>query len=116
MTVIYLPIAAASLPSEMPSFDATASVIALALVCTALAFVVFFRLIDEIGAARATVITFVNPVVAVTLGAVFLDEDLSVPILIGFVLVLSGCWLATRPAPDATGIAATETVDATSAP
>ena len=41
---------------------------------------------------------YVNPVVAVTLGAVFLDEDLSVPILIGFVLVLSGCWLATRPA------------------
>ena len=76
----------------------------------------FFRLIDEIGAARATVITFVNPVVAVTLGAVFLDEDLSVPILIGFVLVLSGCWLATRPAPDAAAVETTETVGATSAP
>lgn len=116
VTVIYLPIAAASLPSEMPSFDATASVIALALVCTALAFVVFFRLIDEIGAARATVITFVNPVVAVSLGAVFLDEDLSVPILIGFVLVLSGCWLATRPAPEAASVETTETVVSTSAP
>ena len=102
VTVIYLPIAAISLPSTMPSGKVTASVVALALVCTGLAFVVFFRLIDEIGAARATVITFVNPVVAVTLGAVFLDEELSVPILIGFVLVLSGCWLATRPGREAT--------------
>ena len=102
VTVIYLPIAAISLPSTMPSGKVTASVVALALVCTGLAFVVFFRLIDEIGAARATVITFVNPVVAVTLGAVFLDEALSVPILIGFVLVLSGCWLATRPGREAT--------------
>ena len=99
--LIYAPIAAVSLPDEMPSMKATWSVVALALVCTGLAFVVFFRLIEEIGAARATVITFVNPVVAVALGAVFLDEPFTVAIVVGFVLVISGCWLATRPAPDA---------------
>ena len=95
-------IAAVSLPDEMPSMKATWSVVALALVCTGLAFVVFFRLIEEIGAARATVITFVNPVVAVALGAVFLDEPFTAAIVVGFVLVISGCWLATRPAPDTT--------------
>jgi drug/metabolite transporter (DMT)-like permease len=116
VAVIYAPIAAFSLPSEMPSFDATASVLGLALICTGLAFIVFFRLIDEIGAARATVITFVNPVVAITLGAVFLDEELSVPILIGFVLVLSGCWLATRPASTAESTVNSETVSAATTP
>jgi len=116
VTVIYLPIAAVQLPTQMPSFDATASVIGLALICTGLAFVVFFRLIDEIGAARATVITFVNPVVAVTLGALFLDEELTPIILVGFVLVISGCWLATRPAPPGATSAAAEAVAAASAP
>ncbi len=118
VSLIYLPIAAVSLPSKMPSFDATASVVGLALICTGLAFIVFFRLLDEVGAARASVITFVNPVVAVTLGAAFLDEDLSVPILIGFVLVLSGCWLATRPTPTPTRVTSSdvEPVRASSAP
>lgn len=97
--VIYAPIAAVSLPDVAPSAKATWSVIALALLCTGLAFVVFFRLIEEIGAARATVITFVNPVVAVALGAAFLDEPFTATIVAGFVLVISGCWLATRPAP-----------------
>lgn len=97
VTAIYLPIAAVSLPDRMPSAGATLSVVALALVCTGLAFVVFFRLIEEIGAARATVITFVNPVFAVALGTVFLDEPFTAAIAIGFVLVISGCWLATRP-------------------
>ena len=108
--IIYLPIAAVSLPDEMPSAKALGSVIALALVCTGLAFVVFFRLIDEIGAARATVITFVNPVVAVALGAVFLDEPFTAAIVAGFVLVISGCWLATRPGTEAATTPATEDV------
>jgi drug/metabolite transporter (DMT)-like permease len=108
VTVIYLPIAAVSLPDRMPSAGATLSVIALALVCTGLAFVVFFRLIEEIGAARSTVITFVNPVFAVALGAVFLDEPFTAAIVIGFVLVISGCWLATRPTGPAAPVDETE--------
>jgi drug/metabolite transporter (DMT)-like permease len=71
----------------------------LAIVCTGLAFVVFFKLIDEVGPARAGLITFANPVVAVALGAVFLDELITVATVIGFVLVIAGCWLATRPPP-----------------
>jgi drug/metabolite transporter (DMT)-like permease len=101
VAVIYAPIAAWSLPSTMPSARVTLSVLGLALVCTGLAFVVFFELIDEIGPARATIITFVNPVVAIALGALFLDEVITAATVVGFVLVLSGCWLATRPAPAA---------------
>ncbi|MEX0848485.1 MAG: EamA family transporter [Ilumatobacteraceae bacterium] len=116
VAVLYLPFAAASLPTTAPSAGAVASVVVLALVCTAVAFVVFFRLIDEVGAARASVITFVNPFVAVALGAAFLDEQLELAIAVGFVLVLGGCWLATRPslhAADDLTMAATEPAPAT---
>ena len=99
VAVLYAPIAAWSWPSTMPSGRVVLSVLALSLICTGLAFVVCFRLIDEIGPARATIITFVNPVVAIALGAVFLDEVITWATVAGFVLVLSGCWLATRPAP-----------------
>jgi drug/metabolite transporter (DMT)-like permease len=68
-------------------------------VCTGLAFIVFFALIAQVGPARAGLITFANPVVAVALGAVFLDEPITAATVMGFVLVLIGCLLATRPAP-----------------
>jgi drug/metabolite transporter (DMT)-like permease len=100
VTVIYAPIAAASLPSRAPRATVILAVLGLAFICTGLAFVVFFRLIDEVGPARAGLITFVNPVVAVALGAVFLDELITLATVVGFVLVLAGCWLATRPPPD----------------
>jgi drug/metabolite transporter (DMT)-like permease len=73
------------------------SVVALAVVCTAIAFIVFFKLISEVGPERATLITFVNPAVAIVLGAVVLDEKITVATVAGFFLVLGGCWLATRP-------------------
>jgi drug/metabolite transporter (DMT)-like permease len=99
VTLVYAPFAATALPTTVPSINAILAVLGLALVCTGLAFVVFFRLIDEVGPARAGLITFANPVVAIALGAVFLDELVSVATVIGFVLVIAGCWLATRPPP-----------------
>jgi drug/metabolite transporter (DMT)-like permease len=72
-------------------------VVGLAVVCTALAFVLFFALIADIGPARATVITYVNPAVAAVLGVVVLDEELTLGMGVGFVLVLAGSVLATRP-------------------
>lgn len=92
----YVPIAAFSLPDETPSSAALGSVLGLAIVCTALAFVVFFALIAEIGPVRATVITYVNPAVAAVLGVLILDEALTAGMGIGFVLVLAGSILATR--------------------
>ena len=76
--------------------EAVASVLVLAVVCTAAAFLLFFALIEEVGPTRATVITYLNPAVAVTLGVVFLDEPFTKGIAVGFVLVLLGSALATR--------------------
>ncbi|HSC90383.1 MAG TPA: DMT family transporter [Gaiellaceae bacterium] len=95
--VVYLPIAAFSLPGEVPSGRAIASVVGLAVVCTAVAFVCFFALIAEIGPVRATVITYVNPAVAAVLGVAVLGERFTAGMAAGFALVLAGSVLATRP-------------------
>jgi drug/metabolite transporter (DMT)-like permease len=94
--VAYAPIAAFSLPTETPSAKALGSVVGLAVVCTAIAFVFFFALIAEVGPVRATVITYVNPAVAAVLGVVILDEHLTPAMVAGFALVLVGSALATR--------------------
>ncbi len=97
--ILYVPIAAFSIPAELPSAEALGSVIALAVACTALAFLVFFALIAEIGPVRATVITYVNPAVAAVLGVAILDETFTLAMGVGFGLVLAGSVLATRSAP-----------------
>jgi drug/metabolite transporter (DMT)-like permease len=97
VALAFAPIAWLARPTEPPPASTWAAIIALAVICTALAFVLFFALIDDIGPARATLITFVNPAVAVVLGAIVLDEKITVATLAGFCLVVAGCWLATRP-------------------
>jgi drug/metabolite transporter (DMT)-like permease len=69
----------------------------LGVICTAAAFLIFFRLIAEVGPARATVITYINPAVAVALGVLVLGEHLTAAIGVSFVLILGGSVLATRP-------------------
>ena len=96
--VLYLPVTISSVGAGLPQPHVIASVLVLALVCTALAFVLFFRLIAEAGPVRATVITFVNPAVAVALGVIVLGEPLTWGIVLGFPLVLLGSYWATRPA------------------
>ena len=95
--VAYIPIAAFTLPERAPSASAIGSVVGLAVVCTALAFLLFFALIAEVGPVRATVITYVNPAVAALLGVAILGEDFTAGMGVGFVLVLAGSVLATRP-------------------
>jgi drug/metabolite transporter (DMT)-like permease len=70
-------------------------VVVLGLVCTAAAFVVYAILIAEAGTSRATVITYVNPVVAVTLGVLLLGEQPGAGAIAGLLLILAGGWLAT---------------------
>jgi drug/metabolite transporter (DMT)-like permease len=93
--IAYAPIAAFQLPSSFPRASVTASVLTLALVCTALAFLVFFALIAEVGPVRATVITYVNPAVAAILGVSILSERFTAGMGVGFALVLTGSVLAT---------------------
>jgi drug/metabolite transporter (DMT)-like permease len=100
-TIVYAPFAATRLPSSMPGSHVILSVIGLATICTALAFIVFFALIGEVGPTRATVITYVNPAVAAVLGVAVLGEHLTTGMLLGFALVLGGCVLATGPGADA---------------
>ena len=97
-SLAWAPAAAASWPTSV-SARAAASVVALALVCTAIAFLVFFALIAEVGPSRATVITFVNPAVAIALGVVVLNEHFTAGMAVGFPLVLAGSVLATRLSP-----------------
>jgi drug/metabolite transporter (DMT)-like permease len=96
--VIYAPVAVLQWPRTVPSAGVIASVGVLALICTALAFLLFFALIAEIGPVRATVITYINPAVAALAGIVVLHERFTAGMGVGFVLVLLGSTLATRRA------------------
>jgi drug/metabolite transporter (DMT)-like permease len=84
-------------PQHVPG-RAIASIVVLAAVCTALAFTLFFQLIAAIGPTRCTIITYVNPAVALLLGVLVLGEDVTRGMLIGFPLVLIGSVLAARKA------------------
>jgi len=96
--VAYAPVAALQWPHTVPTAGVLASVGVLALVCTALAFLIFFALIAEIGPVRATVITYINPAVAAVAGILVLHERFTAGMGTGFVLVLIGSTLATRRA------------------
>lgn len=96
--VIYLPVVVLgdAIPSEVPSAKVFASIVVLATVCTAGAFVMLFALVGLIGPVRATAITYLNPAVAIVAGAVFLSEEITVWTAVGFALVLLGSFLITR--------------------
>ena len=99
--VAYAPLAAVRWPSSLPAGRVLLSVVGLALLCTAIAFLLFFALIAEVGPVRATVITYVNPAVAAVLGVSVLGEHVTWGMGVGFVLVLTGCVLATGRNPEA---------------
>ena len=94
-TLLLAPAAAFTAPSEVPSGDTVASMIVLGLLCTAVAFILWFSLIAEIGPSRASVITYVNPVVAVALGVAILGESVTATAVAGLLLILAGSWLST---------------------
>lgn len=103
--VIYLPIGLLA-QHEVPSMPSMLALLALAVVCTAVAFLAFFALIREVGPVRAPLFTYMNPVVAILLGAIVLAEPVTPGLLIGFPLIIVGCWFAAtggrlRPLPSA---------------
>jgi drug/metabolite transporter (DMT)-like permease len=97
-TVILFVPALLELPIAAPSAVALASIAILGVVCTAIAMLLMFYLVQHAGASRATVITYINPAVAALLGVLVLHENLGVAGGIAFVLILLGSWLATRGA------------------
>ena len=70
------------------------ALILLGVVCTAVAFILFFALIREVGPVNAPLFTYINPIVALVAGVLILNEHLGVELLIGAPIVLLGCWLA----------------------
>jgi drug/metabolite transporter (DMT)-like permease len=102
--LVYTAPAVATWPDSMPSGQVLAALAGLAGICTALAFLVFFALIREVGPSRALVFTYVNPAVAVLAGVLLLDEPLTAAIVVSFVLILGGSVLAVsrQPEPDTT--------------
>jgi drug/metabolite transporter (DMT)-like permease len=105
--VVYAPFTPLVWPDHMVSPQAIGSVVVLAVVCTAGAFLVMFALIAEVGPSRMTFITYINPAVAIILGAAVLQEPLTIGLAIGFPLVIIGSILGTwkskvRP-PEAAG-------------
>jgi drug/metabolite transporter (DMT)-like permease len=94
--LFYLPVAVALHPARIPALAPLAAILTLGVVCTALAFLVMFALIAEVGAVRATVVTYVNPAVAVILGVWVLGEPFRLGMGVGFALILLGSALSTR--------------------
>jgi drug/metabolite transporter (DMT)-like permease len=97
--VVLAPAAILTPPDGLPPGRALGALAVLGVVCTALGLVLFFRLIVEAGPSRAAVITYVNPLVAVILGVVVLDERLGPTALVGLLAILGGSWLATGGRP-----------------
>ncbi|HXY85269.1 MAG TPA: EamA family transporter [Gaiellaceae bacterium] len=114
--VVYAPIGAVEWPTTTPKAKVIVSVVVLALVCTAVAFLVFFALIAEIGPVRATVFTYVNPAVAALLGVTVLGESFTVGMGVGLVLILIGSVLATRRPASATRGAAVPELEPAAVP
>ena len=92
----YVPVGIAQLPAALPSTQVLLSVAILGIVCTALAFILFFALIAEVGPIRATIITYFNPAVALVLGVLLLREPFTAALAGGFALIAVGSFVATR--------------------
>jgi drug/metabolite transporter (DMT)-like permease len=103
--VLLIP-AVATFPQQIPSAIALSSIGVLGVVCTALAMLLMFYLVGHAGAARASVITYINPAVATLLGVLILHERLGVGGTLAFALILLGSWLATRGAASSSEAAA----------
>lgn len=91
--ILYLPIGLLT-QHQVPTLPSIGAMLVLAVICTAVAFLAFFALIREVGPVRAPLFTYVNPVVAIILGAIVLAEPLTPGLLIGFPLIIAGCWFA----------------------
>ncbi len=95
-TIIVAPLALATAPSEVPGLRAILAVAVLGVVGTALAFVIFYKLIGEIGAGKASLVSYLAPGVALFYGAVFYDEPVTAAGIGGLAMILAGVALASR--------------------
>jgi drug/metabolite transporter (DMT)-like permease len=88
--IVLLPLGLAQLPSRVPGWKETGSVIALAVLGTALAQIILYRVLRSDGAARVSLVTYLLPVTALFYGVTLLGEPLTVEELVGMALILGG--------------------------
>ena len=96
-SLMTLPFAVATAPGSLPGLRATLAVLGLGAVGTALAFVIFYKLMLEIGPARASLVSYLAPGVALFYGALALDEPITIAAIAGLALILAGVAIASRP-------------------
>jgi drug/metabolite transporter (DMT)-like permease len=106
--VLMLPLLPLFPPPQAPSWEIAAAVAALAVLSTSLAFVIYFRLIREVGPQRTLTVTYLIPVFATAWGAIWLDEALTLNMLAGGLLILAGVALANRRTVSPLGVVQTE--------
>ena len=94
--IFFAPFAYAQWPTEAIPMNAALSVVGLGVLCTALAFVIFFTVMADIGPARASLVTYINTAFAVLLGVIILSEPLTLGIMVGLPMVLVGSYFASR--------------------
>jgi drug/metabolite transporter (DMT)-like permease len=119
--VLALPVAAATPPDHAPGLRSILSLIALGVLGTALAFVIFYALIGELGAGRASLVAYLVPPISLAYGAIFLSEEITAAAIGGLVLILAGVALASssrspQPAPEGAEAGACEEVTVSSGP
>jgi drug/metabolite transporter (DMT)-like permease len=98
--LLTLPVAVITAPRELPGTRAVLAVVALGLLCTAVAFMLYYRLIDHIGEERASLSNYLTPAFALLYGVVLLSESLTIWAIIGLVLIISGAEITLRGAGD----------------
>ena len=94
-SIVLLPAAILTTPQATPSPLALTSIAVLGLICTALALLLYFYLINAAGAARASVVAYISPAIAALLGVLVLHEPFGIGIAAGLALILFGSWLGT---------------------
>jgi drug/metabolite transporter (DMT)-like permease len=99
-SIFWAPLAIAQWPAQI-TLKPALSLIALGVLCTALAFLIFFKLLAEIGPARGSLVTYLNTSVAVVLGVIVLDEPITIGLIVGLPLVLIGSYLASKKSQSA---------------
>jgi drug/metabolite transporter (DMT)-like permease len=95
-TIWLAPVALISFPTEAPGAGPIASIVALGVLGTGIAFAIFYELIATVGPARSFIVTYLAPGFAVVYGATLLDETITVSTIAGLALILAGSWLAAE--------------------
>ncbi len=93
--LLLLPVAIAAWPENPPSMDAWVAVVMMGVLSTGLAYILYFRLIANVGPTNAVTVTYLIPITAMVLGAIVIDEAITTPMLIGCTVILLGTALAT---------------------